>query len=85
MTEPKPPVSPKLVLAVAWGFAVPILVAALQAGLGYLVTDDGHALFAGMPVVAQVTIYAVVGQLAAATAGYRQPDAAYRARRAQAG
>lgn len=68
------PVSPKVAAAAAWAFLAPLLLAALIALVSYLLTDDGRALFAGLPVWLQVPLFAFVSALAGALAGYVRPD-----------
>jgi hypothetical protein len=82
---PRRVISPKVIAGAVWGFLAPVVLAVVFALIGYFGTDDGRALTAGWPVVAQVAFFAAVAGISSALAGYRKSDARYRQLRNELG
>lgn len=72
-TNPNP-ISPKTIAAGIGALLLPVLLAGVLAGLGYLLTDEGRTLLAGLPVIVQVIILAAASSLGAALAAYKVRD-----------
>ena len=82
---PRRVISPKVIAGAVWGFLAPVALAVVLALIGYFATDDGRALTAGWPVVAQVAFFAAVAAISSGLAGYQQGDARYRRLRNELG